>query len=107
MAIRSPVFVDESAYSQYIARPDRAGWNSSTHLAKMDFGQGDEFAYVKLMFLDSFPGLSNEAIGWQLAHACGIPAPARAAVMVGSAAFWKDKLVQLPCGCPDDGDIAA
>lgn len=107
MAIHNPVFVDESAYSQYIARPERAGWNSSTHLAKMDFGQGDEFAYIKLMFLADFPDLSNEAIGWQLAHACGIPAPSRAAIMVGSAGFWTDKLGRLPEGCPNEGDIAA
>lgn len=107
MAIRNPVFVDESAYTQYIARPESAGWNSSTHLAKMNFGQGDEFAYIKLMFLADFPDLSNEAIGWQLAHACGIPAPERAAIMIGSAEFWKEKLGELPHGCPTEGDIAA
>lgn len=73
----------------------------------MDFGQGDEFAYIKLMFLSAVPDLSNEAIGWQLAHACGIPAPERAAVMVGSAGFWADKLGRLPEGCPNEGDIAA
>ena len=107
MILRSPVFLDESAYGQFISRPDHQGWNCSTHLAKMDFGDGDEFAYIKLMFLDSAPGLSNEAIGWLLATALGIPAPSKAAIMVGTADFWRHKLGQLPAGCPEDGDIAA
>lgn len=107
MAILDPVFLNESAYGQFVSRPEHEGWNCSTHLARIDFGQGDEFAYIKLMYLEGVPGLANEAIGWQLAHAVGIPAPSRAAIMIGSADFWRQTLGKLPPDCPTDGDIAA
>lgn len=102
-----PVFLDESAYGRFVAWPDKKGWNASTHLARLDFGLGDEPAYVKLMYLDHWPALANEAIGWQMAHACGIPAPERAAVLTANASHWRDWLGTLPAGCPNAGDIAA
>jgi len=107
MAVPSPAFLDESAYGQFTAWPTSRGWNSSTHLARINFGHGDENAYVKLIFTDAFPALANEAIGWQLAHACNIPAASRAAIMIGSAEFWRETLGSLPSGCPTTGDIPA
>lgn len=76
-------------------------------MARVNFGNGDEKAYVKLIFTDAFPALANEAIGWQLAHACRIPAASRAAILVGSAEFWLSTLGSLPAGCPRTGDIPA
>lgn len=107
MHVRNPVFLDESAYGRFTAWPENPGWNASTHLAKVNFGHGEEDAYVKLIYNDWYPGLANEAIGWQLAHACNIPAPARAAILVGTGDFWRNVLGTLPSDCPDEGDIAA
>ena len=103
----SPVFLDESAYGRLVSRPDSTGWNKSIHLAKVDFGQGEEDAYVKLIFTPHWPALANEAIGWMLAHACEIACPWRAGVIVASADFWITSLGGLPPNCPQDGDIAA
>lgn len=103
----NPAVLDEASYIQFVSYPESSGWNASTHLAKVDFGHGDEFAYIKLMFLDAIPSLANEAIGWTLARAVGIPVPSRTAIMIGSADFWRDKLGRLPPDCPTDGDIAA
>lgn len=102
-----PVFLDESAYGRFVSWPDSRGWNKSTHLAQIEFGQGEEPAYVKLIYLDHWPALANEAIGWHLAHACGIPAPERAAILTASADQWRAWLGKLPEDCPQEGDIAA
>lgn len=102
-----PVFLDESAYGRFVSWPDSRGWNKSTHLAQIEFGHGEEPAYVKLIYLDHWPALANEAIGWHLAHACGIPAPERAAILTTSADQWRAWLGKLPEDCPKEGDIAA
>lgn len=104
---RCPVFLDETAYGRLVSRPDHPGWNPTTHLAEIDFGHGDEAAYIKLILTPHWPALANEAIGWHLAHACEIEAPERAAIITGSTDFWNSVLGSLPPGTPAQADISA
>jgi hypothetical protein len=106
--VKCPVFLNESAYGRLVSLPENAGWNKSAHLAQIDFGQGEEPAYVKLITTPHWPALANEAIGWHLAHACGITAPARAAILTAPRTFWEDCVnVRLPEGSPDTEFVAA
>lgn len=41
--------VTETAYKRFIGRLESSGWNSSSHFAEIDFGEGRETAVVKLL----------------------------------------------------------
>jgi hypothetical protein len=69
-------------YRTYVGKPNDLGWNSSTHLAQIDFGDGrDTRAYAKVL-MDNWPALANEALGWMLARALGMPHAPKAGILI-------------------------
>lgn len=110
MKLPTVTVVTESAYKRYHGRPDSHGWNTSTHFATIDFGDGNpQTAFIKLMVLeDRWPQLGNETIGYSLASAASIPCPERATILLGSAEFFKGVMgSDYPEDAPASGPIGA
>lgn len=100
--------LDQNAYGRLIAYPDHSGWNSSTHLARIDFGAGPEKSVVKICAAPWFPDLANEAIGWLLSQACAISGPKKAGILTAPAMFWQEILKdRYPDHAPKDGLVRA
>ena len=103
--------LDRNHYGREIRRPSSPGWNPTTHLARMNFpGLGARNAWIKLdPQFNAFAG--NEAIGWLLARALEIPAPAGAAFLIEDVAWFKkqlgDRYPSAAEGYPDAGELAA
>lgn len=89
--------LDEAHYIEFVGFPQSRGWNTTTHLALIDFGDGRPCrAYVKLPMMDAYPAVANEALGWMLTRALGLRAPRRVAIMVMSAEEYFDLIGPLP-----------
>lgn len=101
--------VTETAYKRYIGRVSAPGWNSSSHFAEVDFGEGKESAVVKLLTFDGiWPQAGNEAIGFVLAKVGELPAPEKAAILVADAGWMAEKMgADYPADAPVKGDVLA
>ena len=101
--------VTETAYKRFIGRLKSSGWNSSSHFAEIDFGEGRETSVVKLLYLDHlWPQAGNEAIGFVLAKVGELPAPEKAAILVADAAWLAGMMgSDYPDDAPHEGDVLA
>ncbi len=101
--------VTETAYKRYIRRVEAPGWNTSSHFAEVDFGEGREAAVVKLLTCEAvWPQAGNEAIGHALARLGELPCPPRAAVLVADASHLIERMGDdYPADAPRTGDVLA
>lgn len=101
--------ITENSYKRFIGCVESRGWNASTHLAEVDFGEGNEEAVVKVLTEDAtWPQTGNEAIGYVLAKVGEIPAPAKAAILVADAEALRARMgTAYPAHAPEEGDVLA